>query len=83
MMTRMSDADLVYKALDSDQRAYEALVSKYYVQVNRFCIAKVSNPHDAEDLTQEVFIRAYANLHKLHNPEKFRPWLMGISANLI
>lgn len=83
MMTRMSDAHLVYKVLDSDQQAYEALVSRYYAQVNRFCIAKVSNPHDAEDLTQEVFIRAYANLHKLRSPEKFRPWLLSISANLI
>jgi RNA polymerase sigma-70 factor (ECF subfamily) len=79
----ISDAQLVYRTLNSDKQAYEALVNKYYTRINKFCIAKVSNPYDAEDLTQEVFVQAYANLHKLHEPEKFCPWLLSISANLI
>lgn len=44
--------------------------------------AKLRNRHDAEDVTQDVFVEAYRNAHKLDNPEKLLPWLYKTTSNL-
>lgn len=38
-------------------------------------LAKLRNPHDAEDVMQEVFVEAYRNFHKLRNPHNIGAWL--------
>jgi RNA polymerase sigma-70 factor (ECF subfamily) len=42
---------------------------------------RVSNASDAEDLCQEVFIKAFARIAKLRQPESVRAWLYGIALN--
>jgi RNA polymerase sigma-70 factor (ECF subfamily) len=65
-----------------DSRAFIKVIHTFYDSVYRFCASQVSDPIDAEDLTQEVFVSAYANAHQLRNPEQLRQWLLSIAYNL-
>jgi RNA polymerase sigma-70 factor (ECF subfamily) len=81
MSAQVSDSVLVQQAF-SNIHKYEALIEKYYAQVYKFCVKQVSNPIEAEDITQEVFASAHASLHMLREPAKLHPWLLGIAFNL-
>ena len=56
---------------------FEALYASTYTAVVRFLYRKVWDAERAEDLAQEVFVRALA-----HRPEKPRAWLFAVAANL-
>jgi len=56
---------------------FEALYESTYTAVVRFLYRKVWDPERAEDLAQEVFVRALS-----HSPEKPRAWLFAVAANL-
>src|SRR5205085_2461746 len=45
------------------------------------CLACTSSLHDADDLTQETFVRALSRMTTLHDPSKLRPWLLEIARN--
>ena len=75
------DGTLVYHCLAGDENAFGFLVHKYKNLVHAYTYQKVSNYADAEDITQEVFIRAYRNLAQLKYPHKFRSWLYTIASN--
>ncbi len=49
--------------------------------VKRFIAARVGNGHDAEDLLQEVFLRAHVALHKVQDRRRARAWLYRVAAN--
>jgi len=44
---------------------------------------RLNNWNDAQDLTQETFIRAFRNITKLKQADKFKPWIFSIAINLI
>ena len=77
-----TDRDLVHQTLKGNPRAFDTLVQKYqpviYAQARRL----IQNPQDAEDLTQEVFIKAYQNLPKLRDTNRFAGWLSQIVRNV-
>jgi RNA polymerase sigma-70 factor (ECF subfamily) len=81
MNYRSDDETLVYHCLAGDENAFGFLVHKYKDLVHAYAYQKVSNYEDAEDITQEVFIRGYRNLAKLRYPHKFRSWLYTIASN--
>jgi RNA polymerase sigma-70 factor (ECF subfamily) len=78
---RSDDETLVHHCLAGDENAFGFLVHKYKDLVHAYAYQKVSNYTDAEDITQEVFIRAYRNLAKLKYPHRFRSWLYAIASN--
>jgi RNA polymerase sigma-70 factor (ECF subfamily) len=69
------------KARQGDRRAFERLARHFWDEVYRMLYYRVSHPADAEDLCQEVFIKAFTRMPKLRQPESVRAWLYGIALN--
>ena len=78
-----SDAQLVARCRAGDDDAWRELVERfsryvYAISVQAFRLP----PADAEDVFQEVFARAYVNLHKLRDDSAIRPWLAQLTRRL-
>ncbi len=78
---RSDDEKLVSQTLAGDQDAFGVLVHKYQEMVYAYAFQKVRNAEDAQDVTQEVFWRAYHGLYQLRQPHRFRSWLYTIMSN--
>jgi RNA polymerase sigma-70 factor (ECF subfamily) len=63
------------------EKASYALFDEHYARVRAFIRSMVKEDWIAEDLTQDVFMRAYQNLQGLKDPERARPWLFRIAKN--
>lgn len=79
---RDSDEVLVAKAREGEFRAFEVLFERHRDLVYRFAYQMAGRRDDAEDIVQEVFVRAYQNLHRYRDEAKFTTWLVRIAANL-
>jgi len=77
----LEDEILISHCLAGDKNAFGFLVHKYKDLIHAYACQNVLNYTDAEDITQEVFIRAYRNLAKLKYPHSFRSWLYTIASN--
>jgi RNA polymerase sigma-70 factor (ECF subfamily) len=77
-----TDEQLVSLARNGDFRAFERLFDRHRLLVYRFAYQLVPNRDDAEDLTQEVFVRAHQNLARYRDEAKFTTWLLRIATNL-
>ena len=77
----LSDEDLVRKCLNGEDSAYGFLVDKYKGAVHALARKKLGSYHDAEDVAQEAFLKAYQNLPSLKAPNRFAGWLYVITAN--
>ena len=78
---RLDDEKLVSQTLSGDREAFGVLVHKYQEMVYAYAFQKVRNEEDAQDITQEVFWRAYHHLYQLRQPHRFRSWLYTIMSN--
>ena len=78
---RTDDEKLVSQTLAGDRDAFGVLVHKYQEMVYAYAFQKVRNEEDAQDVTQEVFWRAYHGLYQLRHPHRFRSWLYTIMSN--
>ncbi len=78
---RSDDEKLVSQTLAGDRDAFGVLVHKYQDMVYAYAFQKVRNEEDAQDITQEVFWRAYHHLYQLRQPHRFRSWLYTIMSN--
>jgi RNA polymerase sigma-70 factor (ECF subfamily) len=57
------------------------LVERYQSEVYSLCVRLVGHRHDAEDITQEVFLRVFRSLGRWDGIRPLRPWVMGIAVN--
>lgn len=73
------DVQLVRAAQDGDRGAFGRLVERYKGSVHAAALAIAVDRDEAQDLTQETFARALQNLPRLQEPDKFKPWLRGIT----
>ena len=76
------DAEDVKRARAGDPRAFDELIGRYQQRATSVAYRLLGNLHDALEVCQEAFIRAFSNLDNLENPERFRPWLLKIVTNL-
>jgi RNA polymerase sigma-70 factor (ECF subfamily) len=76
-----TDRALIQQTLEGDARAFGDLVQKYQALVYAQALRQVHNPQDAEELTQDVFLKAYQNLAQLRDADCFASWLKRIAAN--
>jgi RNA polymerase sigma-70 factor, ECF subfamily len=76
------DRELVVRAQDGDEGAFEALYLQYYDRLYRYCLRRLENRTEAEDAAQEAFARAWKALPNLAGERRFYPWLTVIAANL-
>ena len=70
---------LVRAVLTGDKAAYGELYDRYAPLIRAVCYDQAGNLADAQDLAQDVFMRAYASLGNLRNPDRFGRWLIGIA----
>ncbi len=79
---RTEDGHIIQKCLDGDTAAFGLLVDKYKGSVYALAYAKLGNFHDAQDITQEVFLKAFRKLRTLKRWDRFLSWLYAITSNL-
>jgi len=77
------DQTLIEGVLRGDPAAFEAVVRRHQQTVFGYLRARVLQPSDAEDLTQEVFLRFYVARARFDCAQLIRPWLLGIARNLL
>ena len=78
-MTTPSDKALVLAVFAGDKAAYGKLYDRYAPLVRAVCYDMTGNLADAQDLAQDVFMRAYEKLGHLRDPDRFGKWLVGIA----
>jgi len=70
---------LVRAVFAGEKAAYEKLYDRYAPLIRAICYDTTRNLADAQDLAQDVFMRAYEKLEHLREPERFGKWLVGIA----
>ncbi|MEW6164365.1 MAG: RNA polymerase sigma factor RpoE [Pseudomonadota bacterium] len=81
MGEREADLMLVERVQSGDQEAFGLLVSKYQRRLLRLVMRLVRDPAEAEDVTQEAFIKAYRALPNFRGESAFYTWLYRIGVN--
>jgi RNA polymerase sigma-70 factor (ECF subfamily) len=76
------DARLMIQVKQGDESAFEELVARYQNRVLTVLFNAIGNREEAEDLTQEVFLRIFRARHGYHPSAKFSTWLFTITNNL-
>jgi len=66
-----------------DRATFAEVYRGNYAAVHGYLRARLLNRSDAEDLCQEVFLRAYRGLHRYDSALSVRPWLVGIGRNVL
>ncbi|HEX7902001.1 MAG TPA: sigma-70 family RNA polymerase sigma factor [Planctomycetota bacterium] len=70
---------LVRRAREGDRTAFEELVRRTTRMVYAKLYLETGDPHQAEDLVQETFLRAFRSIHQVSDPAGFRAWLAQIA----
>ena len=73
----------VEQARNGDRVAFHQLVDKFQPGIYRMIYYRTGSQEDAEDLTQDVFMKAYKNLKGLKTTAVFRSWLYRIAVNRV
>jgi RNA polymerase sigma factor (sigma-70 family) len=77
----VDDVTLVRRCLRGDAEAVRTLVERFQAEVFGLCVRLLGHRHDAEDVTQEVFLRVFRSLGGWDAARPLKPWLMGIAVN--
>lgn len=81
MFAQPADEKLVARTLAGDRQAYRILMERYYRVVFRLCRSILRHSEDAEDATQEVFVRAFQSLGQFAGRGAFGGWLRRLTVN--
>jgi RNA polymerase sigma-70 factor (ECF subfamily) len=77
----VSDAIAVERTLAGERDAYRVLVERHSRNVYRLAYRMTGNSHDAEEVVQEAFLRAYQKLHQFAGQANFGTWVYRIASN--
>jgi len=77
-----ADLTLVRRAQANDRAAFNEIVLRYKSKVYNFIARMVPSAQDAEDLTQETFVRAYLSIRSFQSRASLNTWLFRIATNL-
>jgi len=78
---RDEDREAVLASQRGEREAFDPLVDRYQRDVYRLCYRYVSNHHDASDMAQEVFLKAFRAIQKFRGESSFSTWLYRIAVN--
>lgn len=82
MSDHIIETSLIKRAIAGDTNAFAKLVNTHQLFLYNLALRAVSNPHEAQDITQETFIRAWKGLKNFRGDSGFRTWLYRIMMNL-
>ena len=77
----IDDLELVEQARRGEPEAFPELVNRYERKIYRLARHITQNEEDAEDVLQETFLKAFANLNQFQGHSKFYTWLVRIAVN--
>jgi RNA polymerase sigma factor (sigma-70 family) len=78
----LDETTLIQRATKGEAAAWEPLMLAHQEPIFRLAYLFLGDADDAEDITQETFLRAYHNLKRFDPTRPLRPWLLSIAANL-
>ena len=78
-----ADRALVEEAKTGSADAFETLVRRYQTRIINYALAATADPAEAEDLAQDVFIRAYRGLSRFRGESSFKTWIYTIATNVV
>jgi RNA polymerase sigma-70 factor (ECF subfamily) len=73
---------LLERAISGDVSAFEQIILRYERRVFSLAWRLLGKPEDAQDASQEVFLRAFRYLHRFDRHRPFEPWLMKMTVNV-
>ena len=74
---------LVNQAREGNRSAFAQLADRFHKDIFRMVFYRIRSQVDAEDITQDVFLKAYQNIASIKDAAKFRGWLFSITLNRI
>jgi len=80
-MEKENDVQLIDNYLKGDEKSLEILIKNYLKPIYSFVYRYVGNSEVAQDLTQEVFVKAWRNLKKFNQNKSFKTWIFHIAKN--
>ena len=72
---------LIERAQRGDEQAFSALYTLWYTPIFRFVLARVGERSDAEDLTQDVFVKVWRNMKRFDRTKNLKTWIFAIAKN--
>ena len=78
MYTGLTDTEIIHSVLRGDQNRFAGLVERYQNYVFTLVLRFVNNRQDAEEVSQDIFIKAYRSLADFRGESKFSTWLYTI-----
>jgi RNA polymerase sigma-70 factor, ECF subfamily len=82
-MKQIDEGEIIGRVLRGDREAFAALVDAYKGPVFRLAFRMTGSAQDADDLTQETFLRVFQTLGRFRTGERLFPWLYTVSLNVI
>ncbi len=80
-LERESEQEAIEACRRGEREAFDRLVLRYQRDVYRVCYRYVNNHHDANDLAQEAFVKAYRAIGRFRGDSAFSTWLYRIAVN--
>jgi RNA polymerase sigma factor (sigma-70 family) len=78
MQTVTTDTEIIHRVLEGDRQSYALLVERYQNYVFTLVLRLIEGREDAEEVSQDVFIKAYRSLADFRGESKFSTWLYTI-----
>ena len=78
MYTGLTDKEIISRVLKGDQQVFKALVERYQDYVFTLVLRFTPNREDAEEISQDIFVKAYRSLADFRGDSKFSTWLYTI-----
>jgi RNA polymerase sigma-70 factor (ECF subfamily) len=77
----MDDQQLIADYISGDDAAFSILVKRHMQSIYNFSMRIAGNPQNAEDITQETFLKVWRNIKKYRPEQSFRSWIFTIAHN--
>jgi RNA polymerase sigma-70 factor (ECF subfamily) len=81
MPIELEDKILIQQYLKGDEKSLEILIERYLKMIYSFVYRNVGSQSDAEDITQEVFVKVWKNIKRFDQNKNFKPWVYQIAKN--
>ena len=78
---RKSDEEIIIEYLNGDKNAFTEIVNRYLKPIYNFTYRFVGNEKNAEDISQEVFLKVWKNIKRFDLEKSFKTWIFSIAKN--